>query len=238
MNATFTIYPAIDLRGGQVVRLAQGDPNRQTTYSSDPAEVAAQWCSAGAAWLHVVNLDGAFGEADRANQQALNAILNVARKNQVKIQFGGGIRNLEELDRVLHLGVDRVILGTAVVENPEIASEAVSQFGQDSIGAGLDVRDGKVRVRGWTEDGQKTAVELGKTLYDYGVRTAVFTNIARDGVGSGVDIAATCNLAAATNLRVIASGGVASQADIDQVKAAGLSGVIVGRALYEGQVVL
>jgi phosphoribosylformimino-5-aminoimidazole carboxamide ribotide isomerase len=238
MNATFTIYPAIDLRGGQVVRLAQGDPNRQTTYSSDPAEVAARWCSAGAAWLHVVNLDGAFGEADRANQQALNAILNVARKNQVKIQFGGGIRNLEELDRVLHLGVDRVILGTAVVENPEIASEAVSQFGQDSIGAGLDVRDGKVRVRGWTEDGQKTAVELGKTLYDYGVRTAVFTNIARDGVGSGVDIAATCNLAAATNLRVIASGGVASQADIDQVKAAGLSGVIVGRALYEGQVVL
>jgi phosphoribosylformimino-5-aminoimidazole carboxamide ribotide isomerase len=238
MNATFTIYPAIDLRGGQVVRLAQGDPNRQTTYSSDPAEVAAQWCSAGAAWLHVVNLDGAFGEADRANQQALNAILNVARKNQVKIQFGGGIRNLEELDRVLHLGVDRVILGTAVVENPEIASEAVSQFGQDSIGVGLDVRDGKVRVRGWTEDGQKTAVELGKTLYDYGVRTAVFTNIARDGVGSGVDIAATCNLAAATNLRVIASGGVASQADIDQVKAAGLSGVIVGRALYEGQVVL
>jgi phosphoribosylformimino-5-aminoimidazole carboxamide ribotide isomerase len=238
MNDTFIIYPAIDLRAGHVVRLSQGDPTRQTTYSDDPAEVAARWCAAGASWLHVVNLDGAFGEADGTNIQALKAILQKTKEKNVKVQFGGGVRTVADIGRILQLGVNRVILGTAVAENPEIAAQAVAQFGAERIGAGLDVRDGKVRVRGWTQGSEVTAIELGTLLYEMGVRTAVFTNIARDGVGSGVDVTAARELADVTGLQVIASGGVASQADIDQVKAANLSGVIVGRALYEGQVVL
>lgn len=238
MTEAFTIYPAIDLRGGQVVRLAQGDPERQTTYSSDPDQVAARWCEAGASWLHVVNLDGAFEEADGANQQALAKILDVTNRQGVKVQFGGGVRTVGDIGRFLSMGVARIILGTAVVENPEIAAQAVAQFGSDRIGAGLDVREGLVRVRGWTEGSGVTAVSLGAQLYGLGVRTAVFTNIARDGVGSGVDITSTRKLAEATALNVIASGGVATQADIDKVKAAGLSGVIVGRALYEGTVTL
>jgi phosphoribosylformimino-5-aminoimidazole carboxamide ribotide isomerase len=238
MKDNFIVYPAIDLRAGKVVRLAQGDARRQTTYSSSPADVAARWCGAGAKWLHVVNLDGAFDESDGTNMQALEVILEKANTYGVKVQFGGGVRTLTDVGRILQMGVERVVLGTAVVENPEIAALAVAQFGADRIGAGLDVRDGNVRVHGWTKDSEITAVELGKDLYGFGVRTAVFTNIARDGVGSGVDIIATSDLAEATQLNVIASGGVASQDDIDQVKAAGLSGVIVGRALYEGTVTL
>lgn len=238
MKENFIVYPAIDLRGGKVVRLAQGDPNRQTIYSSDPAEVAARWCAAGARWLHVVNLDGAFDEADEANVDALEAVLNEARDAGVKVQFGGGVRTISDVGQVLGMGVARVIMGTAVVENPEIAAEAVNKFGEERIGAGLDVRDGKVRVRGWTEGGGVTAVDLGMKLYEMGMRTAVFTNIARDGIGTGVDVSAARELAEKTRLEVIASGGVASQADIEQVKAAGLAGVIVGRALYEGLVVL
>lgn len=238
MKKKFIIYPAIDLRQGQVVRLAQGDPTRQTTYSSDPAEVAARWCAAGASWLHIVNLDGAFEEADGTNMTALQTILKQAKAAGVKVQFGGGLRTAADIEQVLALGVKRVILGTAVVENPKFAAQAVAQFGAERIGAGLDVRDGTIRVRGWTQGSEVTAVELGLKLYELGVRTAVFTNIARDGVGQGVDVTAACHLANETGLNVIASGGVASQSDIDQVRAANLSGVIVGRALYEGQVVL
>lgn len=238
MNEDFIVYPAIDLRAGQVVRLAQGDPARQTIYSGSPAAVAARWCAAGASWLHVVNLDGAFDEADRANIKALKLILEEAGRAKVKVQFGGGIRAMADVGRMLGAGVDRVILGTAVVEKPEFAAQAVSQFGSEHIGAGLDERDGEVRVHGWTRGGATTPIELGSVLYEMGIRTAVFTNIARDGVGSGVDVSAAARLAEVTKLLVIASGGVASQADIDQVKAANLSGVIVGRALYEGQVSL
>ena len=238
MERDFIVYPAVDLRDGQVVRLAQGDPARQTTYSSDPAQVAARWCAAGARWLHVVNLDGAFDEADGVNREALKMILQKANDVGVKVQFGGGVRTVEDVGRVLDMGVERVILGTAVVENPDMAAQAAALFGAERIGAGLDVRDGKVRVRGWTEGSEVTAVELGTVLYGMGVRTAVFTNIARDGVGRGVDVSAARELADVTKLDVIASGGVASQEDIEAVKAAGLSGVIVGRALYEGQVVL
>lgn len=238
MEKDFIVYPAIDLRGGEVVRLAQGDPARQTTYSPDPGEVAARWCGAGASWLHVVNLDGAFDEVDDVNMAALKVILQKAEASGVKVQFGGGVRTIGDVGKVLEMAVDRVILGTAVVENPELAADVVARFGTERIGAGLDVRDGKLRVRGWTEGSEITAAELGMVLYEIGVRTAVFTNIARDGVGQGVDVSAARELADATGLTVIASGGVASQGDIDEVKAAGLAGVIVGRALYEGQVVL
>lgn len=231
----FTVYPAIDLRAGQVVRLSQGDPARQTVYGDDPADVARQWLAAGATWLHVVNLDGAFGERDQKNRAALGAIL-AAVGERGRVQFGGGLRALDDVARALELGVSRAILGTAAVESPDLVGEAVVRYGAARVGVGIDACDGQVRVRGWVREAAVNAVTLGQDLYQRGVRTVVFTNIARDGVGSGVDVAATRRLAAATGLSVIASGGAASLADVRRTRAAGLSGLIVGRALYEGQI--
>lgn len=235
---SFTVYPAIDLRAGRVVRLSQGDPARQTVYGDDPGEVARQWCAAGARWLHVVNLDGAFGDRDAENQKALAAILEAVSTSGGggAVQLGGGLRSLDDVAHVLSLGVGRAILGTVAIEAPKLVGEAVVRFGADRIAVGIDVREDQVRVRGWTKQTQLDPVTLGKELYHLGVRTVVFTNIARDGVGGGVDVAATQRLEEATGLRVIASGGVASLADVRHVKAAGLSGVIIGRALYEGQI--
>ena len=234
----FTVYPAIDLRAGKVVRLSQGEPARQTVYGDDPAEVARQWLAAGARWLHVVNLDGAFGDQDAENRKALAAILGAMTLPGVEgcVQLGGGLRSLDDVARALSLGVNRAILGTVAIEAPDLVGEAVARFGADRIAVGIDAREGQVRVHGWTQQTQLDPVTLGKKLYHFGVRIVIFTNIARDGVGGGVDVAATQHLADATGLRVIASGGVASLADVRRVKAAGLSGVIIGRALYEGQI--
>ncbi|MFQ5615282.1 MAG: 1-(5-phosphoribosyl)-5-[(5-phosphoribosylamino)methylideneamino]imidazole-4-carboxamide isomerase [Anaerolineales bacterium] len=232
---TFTIYPAIDLRAGKVVRLAQGDPARQTVYGNDPGETARRWRDAGAAWLHIVNLDGAFGDQDSANREALRAILE-AVSPPVKVQLGGGLRTLADIETTLDLGVNRVILGTAAIENPDLVAEAIQKYGADKIGVGIDARDGRVRVRGWVRKTSVAPVSLGKNLRKRGLQTVVFTNIARDGVGSGVDVETTRQLAEATGLSVIASGGVASPDDVRQVRQAGLSGVIIGRALYEGQI--
>jgi phosphoribosylformimino-5-aminoimidazole carboxamide ribotide isomerase len=237
MNA-FIVYPAIDLRGGRVVRLAQGDPVQQTVYGDDPGEVARQWLAVGASWLHVVNLDGAFGDRDTKNREALGAILEAiaALGRGGRVQFGGGVRSLGDVERALSLGVGRVILGTAAIESPDLVKEAVVRFGAEKIGVSIDARGNRVRVRGWVRETGVDPITLGQKLYRLGVRTVVYTNIARDGVGRGVDVAATRRLAEATGLRVIAAGGVASLADVQRVQAAGLSGVIIGRALYEGQV--
>ena len=234
----FTVYPAIDLRVGKVVRLCQGDPARQTVYGDDPATVARQWLAAGAHWLHVVNLDGAFGDRDNRNQAALGAILAVvnAQGGEASVQFGGGLRSLEAVERVISLGVGRAILGTAAIEAPEMVEAAIARFGGEKVGVGIDARDNRVRVRGWAQETGVDPATLGKSLYQLGVRTVVYTNIARDGVGRGVDVEATQRLAEATGLHVIASGGLASLEDVRRVKAAGLPGVIVGRALYEGQI--
>jgi phosphoribosylformimino-5-aminoimidazole carboxamide ribotide isomerase len=236
MNA-FTVYPAIDLRAGQVVRLRQGDPNRQTVYGDDPAGVARRWLDAGATWLHVVNLDGAFGDRDARNQAALAAIL-FAVEGQASVQFGGGLRSLADVEQALSLGVRRVILGTAAVESPKWVQEAIVCFGADCVAAGIDARDGRVRVRGWLHETDVDPATLGRALARLGVRTVIFTNIARDGVGRGVDAAAAQRLAQAIGLGVIAAGGVASLDDVRRAQAAGLSGVVIGRALYDGQVAL
>ncbi len=233
---TFNVFPAIDLRGGQVVRLLQGDPGQQTTYGDDPAAQARRWREAGAAWLHIVNLDGAFGEPGGANQRALEAILKA--DTGARLQYGGGLRSIEDIDRALALGIDRVILGTVIIEQPELIAEAIQAFGPRRIVAGIDARDNRVRTRGWTEASELDPVTLGSQLARAGVQTAVFTNISRDGAGSGVDLAATERLAKETGLRVIASGGVASLDDVREVKAAGLAGIIIGRALYDGRFTL
>lgn len=231
---TFVVFPAIDLRAGKVVRLAQGDPDRQTVYGADPLAVAGRWRAEGAEWLHVVNLDGAFGDDSAPNLRALRAILAAG----ARVQFGGGLRDEDGLRRVLDLGVARAVIGTAAVENPALVDWALAVFGPERVAVGIDARDGLVQVRGWTEASALTAPDLGRHLRAQGLTTCVFTDVARDGVGAGVNVAAAVALAEATGLRVIASGGVAGLNDVHSARRAGLAGLVVGRALYEGAVSL
>ncbi len=229
---TFTVYPAIDLRGGRVVRLQEGDPGRQTAYSDDPAEVAARWRAAGAVWLHVVDLDAALGEDSAANGRALAAILRLGGR----VQFGGGVRSLAAVAGLLDLGVSRVVLGTAAVENPDLVAQALARGGPQAVAVAIDARDGRVRTRGWQVESGLDAIAFARTLAALGLRTAIHTDIARDGLGTGVNLAASRALAEASGLDVIAAGGVASLADVSAAREAGLSGVIIGRALYEGRI--
>ena len=231
----FTIFPAIDLRRGQVVRLQAGDPNRQTQYGADPAAAARRWLSAGARWLHVVNLDGAFGEAGSENVQAHASILDTARETGGQVQFGGGLRSLDAIEAAFQLGVTRVVLGTAVIEQPGLIAEALSRWGAEKVAAGLDARDGLIQVRGWQTGTPIPALDLAMQLSRQGLRWLVFTDIARDGLQTGLNLAATLEIARQTGLNVIASGGVFGWEDIHASKAAQLAGVIVGRALYEGK---
>jgi phosphoribosylformimino-5-aminoimidazole carboxamide ribotide isomerase len=230
----FTVYPAIDLRHGQVVRLKQGDPNRQTIYSHNPADVAQRWLQAGTIWLHVVNLDKAFGEASDENMKALQAVLATG----AKVQFGGGLRSMPNVEAAFELGVQRVIFGTAAVDNPEMVQQAVSDFGTERIVVGIDARQGQVQVRGWVQDAKINSMTLAGRLSDYGVTMIVVTDISRDGMGQGVNLALARNIEQQTGLAVIASGGVTSLKDVRRAHQAGLQGIIIGRALYEGQFTL
>lgn len=228
------VYPAIDLRGGKVVRLKEGDPARMTSYSDDPAETARRWLAMGAQWLHVVNLDGAFGEGDNANRTALESILKLG----ARVQFGGGVRSLDAIDAALSLGVSRAILGTIAIEDPVVVADALSRFGAEKIAVGIDARDGLVRTRGWKDNSGVSAIDLALQMRTAGLDTAIFTDVSRDGLGSGLNIPSTRELAERSGLDVIASGGVHTIDDVIAAKDAGLAGVIIGRALYEGTISL
>jgi phosphoribosylformimino-5-aminoimidazole carboxamide ribotide isomerase len=236
------VLPAIDLRHGRCVRLRQGRAEDETVFGDDPAAVARRWVEQGAEWLHVVNLDGAFGEAgtdsDRPiNLQRLEEIH--AAVPQTPIQFGGGLRTLSDVETALALGAQRVILGTVAVQHPDLVDQAIQRFGPARIVVGIDARDGHVATHGWLETSDTTAIALGRAMVDRGVQLAVYTDIARDGMLSGVNVAATSALARDTGLRVIASGGVASLDDLRGLKAEGtIEGVIIGQALYTGAVSL
>ena len=227
---SFEIFPAIDLRNGRVVRLQEGDPARLTSYSDDPAETARRWLGAGARWLHVVNLDGAFGEGDDANRSALEAILKLG----AQVQFGGGLRSLDAIERVIELGVSRAILGTIAIEQPDVIVTAIKKVGAEKIAVGIDARNGMVRLRGWQMESGVSASETARQMRTLGLRTIIFTDISRDGLGRGLNIAATRELADVSGLDVIASGGVHTLDDVRAAREAGLAGVIIGRALYEG----
>ncbi len=232
-----TIYPAIDLRNGSVVRLQQGDPERQTTFGSDPAEMARKWVEAGAEWLHVVNLDGAFDEAGAANWQALPGIVAAG----ARVQFGGGLRSLEDAERALQNGVSRIVLGTVAVEDPDLVARLVSRYGSDRIAVGIDARDGQVRTRGWQSNARVTARSLALQMSALGIKRIIYTDISRDGLLSGMNGEATGQLARETGMRVIASGGVGSLEDVHAAAAlvsSGVDGLIVGRALYDGRIYL
>jgi phosphoribosylformimino-5-aminoimidazole carboxamide ribotide isomerase len=232
------IYPAIDLRGGRCVRLRQGDFAEETVFAEDPALVAQRWAAEGAGWLHVVNLDGAVGEKATANLAALQRILDAV---QLPVQFGGGLRRLEDVARVLEMGVSRVILGTVALREPAIVEQAIARYGAQAVSVGIDARDGRVAVQGWLDVSDVQAVELARRVRAQGVERIVYTDISRDGMLTGVNVEATAQLALASGLRVIASGGVASLEDVRAIKqreADGIEGVIIGMALYRGAVPL
>jgi phosphoribosylformimino-5-aminoimidazole carboxamide ribotide isomerase len=233
---SFIIYPAIDLRGGKVVRLKEGDPKRLTEYSEDSAETASRWLNAGAKWFHVVNLDGAFGESDSANHAALQSILKVAKDFEAQVQFGGGIRSINAIEHALELGVSRVVLGTIAVEQPNVVISALKKFGPEKVAVGIDARDGLVRTRGWKDNSGIPAVDFALQMQTLGLHTIIFTDISRDGLGSGLNIFSTRELAEASGLDVIASGGVHTLDDVIAAHDANLAGVIIGRALYEGSI--
>lgn len=232
--ASFEIYPAIDLMNGEVVRLKQGDPDRKTIYGTDPAAAATRWQAAGAAWLHVVNLDGAFERQDANNLLALQKIV-AAAGSSMSVQFGGGMRSHEDLDAAFNSGVSRAVLGTAAVEHPGFLRSVLDRYGLEKIAVGIDALGGKVRTRGWKHNGGMSVMQLGVEMMAFGVRTVIYTDIARDGMGTGVDWGGAVALAA-IGFDVIASGGAASLEDVRTVHQQGLSGIIVGKALYDGRI--
>jgi phosphoribosylformimino-5-aminoimidazole carboxamide ribotide isomerase len=239
-HSDFTIYPAIDLRAGKVVRLYQGNLERETIYGNDPAGMARHWLDQGARWLHVVNLDGAFDQPDQVNKNALKEIATTASRQDppARIQFGGGLRTLEDCQAALDSGVSRLILGTLAIETPDILHQALQSWRADRICLAIDARGGQVQVRGWLKETAISANELAQWFAGLGGQTIIHTDITRDGSKSGLNLIATQELAVNSGLSVIASGGVASLADVRAVKAAGLSGIIIGRALYDGSIEL
>ena len=233
-NREWSVYPAIDLRRGRVVRLMQGDPGRETKYADDPLSVARRWKEAGAAWLHVVNLDGAFDEHSQQNQAALERILTTG----LRVQFGGGVRDFTTLRRALDLGVSRAVIGTAAVEDPALVEAALRAFGPERIAVAIDAHKDRVRTHGWSLATSMPTMTLARRSAAQGVRWVIFTDVSRDGMGSGLNVETTAHLAQTTGLNVIASGGVASLEDVQRAYEASLSGIIIGRALYEGHVTL
>lgn len=227
------LFPAIDLKGGQCVRLVRGDMNQATVFNSDPAAQAREFAAAGCRWLHLVDLDGAFA-GQPMNAAAVAAILAAV---DIPCQLGGGIRDRATIDAWLERGVARVILGTAALKNPDLVREACRAH-PGRIVVGIDARGGRVATEGWAETSEIAAVDLARRFEDAGVAAIVYTDIDRDGVLAGVNVAATAALARAVSIPVIASGGVASLDDLAALLAVerdGVAGVISGRALYDGR---
>jgi phosphoribosylformimino-5-aminoimidazole carboxamide ribotide isomerase len=225
------LYPAIDLKGGQCVRLLRGAMDQATVFNADPAAQAREFADAGAQWIHVVDLDGAVA-GKPVNAAAVSAVLGAV---SVPVQLGGGIRDQDAIARWLDAGVARIILGTAALRNPDLVKAACREF-PDRIAVGIDARQNKVAVQGWIETSEITALDLARRFADAGVAAIVFTDIDRDGALQGVNVDATASLADQVPIPVIASGGVSSLNDLRALhRHRGIAGAIVGRALYEGR---
>jgi phosphoribosylformimino-5-aminoimidazole carboxamide ribotide isomerase len=226
------IFPAIDIRGGRCVRLVQGRADQETVYGRDPAVMGQRWQDEGAAWLHVVDLDGAFNAAP----QNLEVIRRLRQQVSIPIQLGGGIRSLDTMATYIEAGIDRLILGTAVLKDPELVATALTTY-PGRIALGLDARNGLLAVEGWTETTGRTAAQVAEELASLNPAAIIYTDISRDGVKKGVNLPATGALARATRIPVIASGGVSSLEDIKALlplEPLGVMGVITGKALYDG----
>ena len=228
------IYPAIDIRGGRCVRLTEGRFDAETVFADDPAQMALKWAGLGAEFLHLVDLDGALA-GEGKNVPVIERIL---KSVNIPVQLGGGIRNLATIEKLLDLGVTRLILGSAAVKNPELVQEACKKY-PGHIAVGIDAKNGEVAIEGWGQGSGVAATELAKKMASFGVETIIYTDISRDGMLSGVNVEATAALARACGVPIIASGGVASLDDIRRVKAVegdGVQGCIIGKAIYTGAV--
>ena len=230
---TFTIYPAIDMRGGKCVRLYKGDYNQETVYGDSPFEMAKSFADQGAEWIHMVDLDGAKAGKPVNHER----VIKVAKELDVNVQIGGGIRMEEDINYYLENGVNRVILGSVAVSDVEFTKSMLQKYGE-KIAIGLDAKDGLVATHGWLETSKVTAVELGKKLAEYGAEVFIFTDIATDGTLAGPNVEATRLLAEETGKSVIASGGISCLEDVEQLaklQSAGVSGSIVGKAIYSNR---
>lgn len=226
------LYPAIDMKNGQCVRLRQGAFKDITIYSDAPEKVAAHWQEKGAAFLHLVDLDGALAGYS-VNEEVIRRIADTV---SIPIEIGGGIRSKEAVERMLDLGVRRVIIGTKAAEHPEFLRDMVRTFGEEAIVAGVDAKDGMVAVEGWEKVSSLTASDLCLTMKEYGIRHIVYTDISRDGMLSGPNVEATRKLTEETGLDIIASGGVSCMEDLKCLHEAGIRGAIIGKALYENRI--
>ncbi len=225
------LYPAIDIRNGRVVRLSRGEAATETSYGEDPVAQAEAFVSAGARWIHVVDLDRAFGTGDNL---AVIGRLAQSLGSRVRIQVGGGLRSRDALSAVLDLGVSRGVLGTAAVTDPELVPGAIAAFGADRVAIGLDTKAGRVAIRGWVETTALLATDLCRRVLSEGARTIIYTDVSRDGMLTGPDLEGAGALQA-LGASVIASGGVARLSDLLAARDAGLAGAIAGRAIYEGK---
>lgn len=228
------IYPAIDLKEGQCVRLVQGDKDNKTVYSNNPGMVAKSFQEQGAEYLHVVDLDGAFTGSPSNTQ----AIKDIAASVAIPFQVGGGLRTLEDVARTLALGAARVIIGTKAFKNPDFIKELLDKFGNEKIVLGLDARQGMVAIEGWVEKSSISALDFGQKMHAMGIKTAIYTDVAKDGLLQGPNLPAIKEMAAKTGLKIIASGGVSSYQNILDLKALenlGVVGAIVGKAIYDGK---
>lgn len=225
------IYPAIDIKDGKCVRLKQGSFNDLTVYEQNPLNAAERWAKAGASYIHIVDLDGAV-RGIGVNDEIIK---NIIEKYNIPIQTGGGIRSMEDIDKKINIGVSRVIIGTAAVKNPELVKEAVKKYG-DKIAVGIDAKDGMVAIEGWEEVSQISAIELCKSMAEYGVKTIIYTDISKDGMMSGANIESTREIIEASKVDVIISGGVSSEVDIEAASKINAHGAIIGKALYTGAI--
>ena len=231
---SITIYPAIDMRGGNCVRLLQGDYDKETIYGNSPFDMARSFAAEGAEWIHMVDLDGAK-DGKRVNDRF---VIETAQKLNVKVQIGGGNRSEEDILHYLENGVDRVIIGSIAVSNPDFAMEMIKKYG-GKIAIGIDAKNGYVATHGWLDTSELRALDLGKRFADAGAENFIFTDIATDGTLSGPNIEAVCQMAEVTGKNVIASGGVSSLEDLKALASEkGISGAIVGKALYENRFTL
>ena len=229
------LIPAIDLKDGHCVRLKQGDMAQATTFSEAPADMAAHWLAQGARRLHLVDLNGAFAGKPQ-NMAAVRAILKATASAAIPVQLGGGIRDLDTIETYLDAGISHVIIGTAAVKNPGFLQDACAAFGGHII-VGLDARDGKVATDGWSHATRHEVADLARKFQDWGAQSIIYTDSGRDGMLTGINIEATVQLAQALSIPVIASGGLSSMRDIEQlcaVQGEGVEGVICGRAIYTG----
>lgn len=232
------IYPSLDVRRGKIVRLREGDPSRQVVFSDNPLETARRWIDEGAQWLHMVNLDGAFSEANDT-LSTLRQIATIAASFGVRVQFAGGLRSAADIERAVASGAARVILGTLALTDPDSVVAAVERYGTERVGVALDARSGKITTHGWTATSEITPTELGQAMAARGVVHALYTDVSRDGGLGGVNVTGTIQLAHDTGLQVIASGGVSSSDDIRALAESGVvAGAVIGMALYEGKIAL